>query len=201
AVVPFTNETTSGGTRHGSVRSRGARRGVPHLLAYRRRGRGLGRVGRPVHEGLHLLRALLRVDAGPGRGPRMVQAGDGALRRDLHRLRVAHDRPRARAGDLLHAEPARRPERPGHARLPGRLTPRVRWQRPVEARGGLLGLEAARGGDEGLRGGLPAPRSRAREEEDALALGEWSRVDPRRAGVRRAPEAALSPRLLVTAAW
>ena len=171
---------------HDDVLAPGAGRRVPHLLAHRRRRGGLGRLGRPLHRGLHLLRALLRSDAGPRDGAEVDQAGDGQVRRDLHGVRVAHDRRRPRAGHLLHAEPPRSPRRPGHIRLPRRVAARVRRQRPVEARRGLLGLGTARGGNARLAGGLRQGRPRPCREEDALELGQWSRMDAWRAIVGRA---------------
>src|SRR5207247_10686175 len=66
--------SSSEGGSHAQVPTRGAGRRLPQLLAHGRGGRGLGRLGRSLHRGLPLLRALLRPHTRPGDGARLDQA-------------------------------------------------------------------------------------------------------------------------------
>src|SRR5439155_17931508 len=107
---------------------------------------------------------------------------------------MARGRFRARPRGAVRPEPPRPPFRHGHVRLPGRQRSRVRGWRQVEARGGLLGGEGARGGDARVRGSVPAPRSGPSEEAHAARLGERAGVDEGRSFVVRAAARAIERR-------
>src|SRR5205809_694424 len=113
-------------------------------------------------------------------------------RRDLHGLRVARGRSRAKPRRPVRPEPPRSPVGARDVRFSWRHRPRLCRRREMAARGGLLGGEGARGRDARVRGRLPARRPRPPEEAHAARLGQRPGVAEGRALVARAAAAVAS---------
>ena len=135
--------------------------GLPRDLDDRDHRGGLGALAGSPDRGRALRRAHLRHDARARRGARLDHEADGRPRRRPRRPQLVHrqgrpggprhDQPLLPPGCRREADRLRRPDRP-----------RVRRQRPVRLRGGLLGHERFQGGVRAVvRGGSTSTAARA----------------------------------------